>query len=113
MTAPRHRFRTHDRGAFSARQFHQLSQAGAKFFGGHIVGVTAKRSVSPNDIARVRARLAHAAKTGKMRVGKPLCAEGFEYRVAIKLLYARRAWEAAPIHNLFDAVGSQHGHELV
>src|SRR5260370_33969554 len=71
MAAPRHRFRAHDGGALLARQFQQTRKTGAKFLGGHVVGVAAEGSVTPAEIGGIFFGVAEAAeRSEERRVGE-------------------------------------------
>lgn len=54
MATPPNRFRAHDRGRTEfVRKIEETFNASAKFFGFHVIGITAKRSVAPGRIVRI------------------------------------------------------------
>ncbi len=76
VTAPPNRFCTHDRGrSYLVRKIEKALNASAKFFGFHVIGITAKRSVAPSRVVRILLCFSSAAQFREMFVANSVFCE--------------------------------------
>jgi hypothetical protein len=68
VTPPPERFSTHERSPLCQAQFQQLIYSLLKLLGFHVIGVSAKGSVLPSRILRMKSRPATPTEFGKMEI---------------------------------------------
>src|SRR6266404_4982331 len=112
MAAPRYSLGAHDGGELLARQVQQARDTGAEFVGGHVIGITAKRSIAPASIDGILFRVTATTETLQVRViNSPLAQRGGE-GVGIELRHASRFGNAAHIHKALHAMHLEDGEKL-
>ena len=76
VTAPPNRFCTHDRSRpHLVRNVEKTFNACAKFFGFHVIGISAKRSVAPGRVVRILSCFSSAAQFWEMVVANSVFCE--------------------------------------
>src|SRR5216684_237095 len=113
MSERGHRFRAHDGRAFLGRQVQQSREGGAKFVGGHVIGVTAKGSVAPAEIDGIFFRVAEAAETFHVQVLDSLLVQGSGKRVGIELRNAPRFGNGTDINEPLNAMSRERGEKFL
>ena len=76
MATPPNRFRAHNRGRTEfVRKIEKAFDASAKFFGFHVIGITAKRSVAPGRVVRILLCFSSTAQFGEVLVANSVFCE--------------------------------------
>jgi threonine dehydrogenase-like Zn-dependent dehydrogenase len=70
MTAPRHRFSTHQDDSALVRQADQFFEALRKLGRLHVIGVTSKGGISPAHVVRIALRMTQAAESRQVNVSQ-------------------------------------------
>src|SRR5512137_1630422 len=91
MAAPRYGLGAHQRNALLLCQSDKACQILRKFPGLHVVGVTAKRFVSPTAIRRLSTGAAEASQTCNMRIANSGRFKRIRKGIAVKLWVVARA----------------------
>ena len=113
MAAPRNSFRAHDGCALRAAQRRKLSEPTRKFFGLHVVGVTAKARIAPSGVGGIGPRMAQTAQRAQRHVFDTLRSQCDSQRVAVELRVMARARHSPDIDEAFDALAFEQRNELI
>ena len=113
MTAPPEDLGAHHGDPNCVRDHQQLEQPVGKLLTRHMIGVSAKRRVSPGTVRRIRTRPATAAECGNPLI----CDSVFEERLAqgrcVELRQTTRPGQSAHVEDCLDLVRPEHVDELV
>jgi len=99
MAPPRHRLGTHDRRSLVARELLQTLQPRQKLLRLHIIRISAKTSIVPTHIPRVRLRTPQPAQLFQMHIPNPRRPQMPRQRLPIKLRIAPRTRNTPHIHH--------------
>ena len=102
MAAPPNRLRAHYRGTTRAGEIEQPHNPFPKVFSLHVISIAAKRFVVPDQIVRIGADAAPAAKFGKMQIFDARVSERRCQIFAIEVRIAARPGKAAHVDKKLD-----------
>src|SRR5690348_16496634 len=112
MTAPGHRFGTHDRAALRAAKLQQALHGFGEIAGLNVIRVTAKAGVAPAGVYGIAARMAQAAEFLEVSVGDGLMPQRFGERVAVELRITAGTRDCSNIREPLGAVPAKQRDEF-
>ena len=113
MAAPPNRLGTHDRGTSFTGEREERVDAFAELRGLHIVGIPAKRKVTPGGVVRIGANLSAAAELFDRPVFDAGRGERCCQRFGVELRKFSRTRMAADVREQFDLVRRQQFDEFL
>lgn len=113
VTAPRHRFSTHDRQITVLPPADQILNSGRKFCSLHIVGIPSKRCVTPSTVQTVLRSVSQPTKSFDMPIGNILSSNTRRKIWAVELRVVSGLRNRAHIHEFLHSVCLQHLNKLV
>src|SRR2546427_365887 len=112
MAAPRYGLGAHQCDSLSRSLFDEAGQIVGKFWGPHVVGVTAEGSVSPSRIQGNRMRAAESSQAGNVFIADAIGRERDRQGIAVELRVVARSRHRTHVNEPSHRVGREQSNEL-